>query len=203
MPIPRIEGFSFRVTWVLIRELSQKIGLNGAMSVKYRTKSASRALLAALPIALVGASASAEMAASEKHVDPMRFFEGKTEGTSTIKVIMRKPYQSRTSGSGEISDGVLSLVQRVNEDGKAPYDRHWRMRQVGPGRFTGTMTEAIGPVTVQEVAGRYRFHFKMKGNLSIEQWLTPLPGGRSARSKVNIRKFGMKVGSSEGTIRKL
>jgi hypothetical protein len=43
----------------------------------------------------------------------------------------------------------------------------------------------------------------MKGNLAIEQWLTPMPGGRVARSKVSIRKFGMRVGSSDGTIRKL
>lgn len=173
------------------------------MPVKYRTKAVSRALLAALPFALVGASASAEMAIPDKHSDPMRFFEGKTESLSTIKVIMRKPFESRTYGTGEISDGVLSLVQRVNEEGKAPYERRWRMRQVGPGRFTGTMNEATGPVTVQEVAGRYRFRFKMKGNLAIEQWLMPLPGGRAARSKVSIRKFGMKVGTSEGTIRKL
>jgi hypothetical protein len=98
---------------------------------------------------------------------------------------------------------MLNLVQRVHEDGRPPFDRRWRMKQVGPGRFTGTMSEATGPVIVEEVGGSYRFRFKMKGNLSIEQWLTPLPGGRSAHSKISIRKFGVTVGRSDGSIRKL
>ena len=174
------------------------------MSGEYRTILASRVLLAALPMALLGASASAGIAESEPANDPMRFFEGRTESLSTIKVMMRKPFRSRTLGRGEIGpDGVLSLIQRVHEDGKTPYDRRWRMRQVGPDRYAGSMSEAVGPVMAEEVGGRYRFRFKMKGNLSIEQWLTPLPGGKVARSKVSIRKLGMTVGRSEGTIRKL
>ena len=164
-------------------------------------KTAGRLLIASLPIALLGASASA--GSPDSQTDPMRFFEGRTEGVSTIKVMTRKPYRSRTTGRGQISDGVLHLVQRVNEEGKAPFDRHWRMRQVAPGRYSGTLCEAGGPVTAEEVNGRYRFRFKMKGNVAIEQWLTPQPGGRSAVSKVTIRKFGMTVGRSEGTIRRL
>ncbi|HET9398323.1 MAG TPA: DUF3833 family protein [Sphingomicrobium sp.] len=167
-----------------------------------RTKFASRLLIALAPIAMIGASASAESSA-DSLTDPMQFFEGRTESVSTIKVISRKPYRSKTIGRGEISSGVLHLVQRVHEDGKSPYDRNWRMRQVSPGRFAGTMSEAKGPVMAEEFGGRFRFRFKMKGNVSIEQWLTPLPGGKSAMSRVTIRKFGMTVGRSDGTIRKL
>jgi hypothetical protein len=163
----------------------------------------SRLLLAALPIAALGASASASTAAANDETDPMRFFEGRTESVSTIKLIMRKPFSSRSLGRGEIDGGVLNLVQRVEEDGKSPFNRRWRMRQVGPGRFAGTMTEAVGPVTVEEVGERYRFTFKMKGNVAVEQWLIPLPGGKVAQSKVTIRKLGMTVGRSDGTIRKL
>lgn len=123
---------------------------------------------------------------------------------STVKLVAKKPYRSRTLGRGEIrSDGSLHLVQRVQDEGRRAYDRHWRMRRVGDGQFAGTMSEAKGPVTVQEVSGRYRFRFKMKGNISIEQWLTPLPDGKSARSHITIRKLGLKVGNSDGTIRKL
>jgi hypothetical protein len=162
-----------------------------------------RLTLASLPIALLGASASAVVSENRQSTDPMRFFEGRTESVSTVKLIMRKPYESRSLGRGEIDSGVLELVQRVQDEGKAPYNRQWRMRQVSPGRFSGTMTEAAGPVVADEIGGRYRFRFRMKGNLSIEQWLTPLPGGREAQSKISIRKFGMIVGRSEGTIRKL
>ena len=162
-----------------------------------------RLLFAAVPLGLLGASASAVSSSPDPQTDPMRFFEGKTESISTIKLIMRKAYRSRTTGNGEIDEGMLKLVQRVHEEGKAPYDRRWRMRQVAPGRFAGSMSEAAGPVTVEQVGQRYRFRFKMKGNVSIEQWLTPLPGGTSARSRLSIRKLGLTVGKSEGVIRKL
>lgn len=162
----------------------------------------SRLMLLSAPILLVGASASAGSSNSDVATDPMRFFEGRTESVSTVKLIMKKPYQSKTIGEGEIKDGVLHLVQKVYEEGKPPSERRWRMRQVGPGRFTGTMSEARGPVTADEVNGRYRFRIKLKGNVSVEQWLIPNPGGKSAQSKLTIRKFGMVVGRSEGTIRK-
>jgi hypothetical protein len=173
------------------------------MPGNYRMKFANRLLFAGLPIALVGASASAVTSSPDPASDPMRFFDGKTESLSTIKLIMRKPYRSRTIGTGEIDSGVLNLIQHVEEEGKAPYDRRWKMRQVGPGRFSGTMSEAIGPVLVQQVGQRYRFRFKLKGNVSVEQWLIPTPSGNSAQSKLSIRKYGMIVGRSEGTIRKL
>jgi len=175
------------------------------MSGQTQAAFASRLALAALPLALIGASGSASAEADRvaQLTDPMRFFEGRTEGVSTVKIVMKKSYHSRTLGRGEIEGGVLNLVQRVKDDDKSPFDRRWKMRQVAPGRFTGAMSEAIGPVTVDEVGGRYRFRFRMKGNLAIEQWLTPLPGGHEAVSKISVRKFGMIVGRSDGTIRKL
>ena len=35
------------------------------------------------------------------------------------------------------------------------------------------------------------------------QWLTPMPDGRSARSVVTVRKYGVRVGGSDAVIRKL
>lgn len=172
------------------------------MSNSYSTLLRSRLLIALAPAALIGASASAG-AAEAQLTDPMRFFEGRTESVSTVKLIMKKAYASRSIGNGEIDGGVLNLVQKVREDDKPVFDRRWKMRQVGPGKFTGTMSDAVGPVTVDEIGGKYRFRFKAKGNVSVEQWLLPLPGGKSAQSKASMRKFGMIVGRSEGTIRKL
>ena len=76
------------------------------------------------------------------------------------------------------------------------------MRKVGPGRFAGTMSQAKGPVTVDEVDGRFRFRFRMKGGVSVEQWLIPVSHD-AARSRLTIRKLGFTVGRSEGTIRRL
>jgi hypothetical protein len=135
--------------------------------------------------------------------DPLRFFDGRTESVSTVKVIFRKPYRTRALGTGHIENGRLELVQRVERDGHPTKIRRWSIHQAGPGHYTGTMTEAVGPVDIQEVDGRYRFRFKMNGHLSVEQWLTPQPGWRSAANNVTIRRLGITVGSSEGTIRKI
>ena len=150
-------------------------------------------------LALLPASADAE-----RTRQPLHFFEGRTEMLSLVKVAMTKPYRSRTLGTGRIlSDGSLALVQQVYDQGKSPRQRRWKVSQVAPGRYLGTMTEAVGPVIVDEIGGRYRFKFRMKGNLAIEQWVTPLPGGNSARTSLSVRKLGMRVASSVGTIRRL
>ena len=143
-------------------------------------------------------------ARAERMQNPLRFFEGRTVSLGTMKVVMKKPVRVRSIGRGEIKpDGSLELVQRVEKEGERAHDRRWHIRQVGPGRFVGSMSEAKGPVVIEEVRGAYRFRFKMPGNLSAEQWLTPLPGGASAISKLIVRKLGVAVARSEGTVRKL
>ena len=142
--------------------------------------------------------------ASAELADPLRFFEGRTESIGMVKLVTKKPFRSRAMGKGEIRpDGTLDLVQRVEDQGELPRERRWRMRPIGRGQYKGTMSEAKGPVTVEEIGDRYRFRFRMEGSVSVEQWLTPMPDGRSARSVVIIRKYGIKVGSSNGVIRKL
>lgn len=156
------------------------------------------------PIALVVSLALASGANAEKIQDPLRFFEGATESVSTVKIMLKKPYRTRAVGKGRINpDGALDLVQRIEGEGKAPKVRRWIIRQTAPGHYAGTMNEAVGPVSIDEVGGRYRFRFRMKGNLAVEQWLTPEAGGRAARNELTVKKFGIRVGTSEGTIRKI
>lgn len=158
-----------------------------------------RLCFAILPLALLAAPADAA-----RLTDPLRFWEGRTETVSTIKVVLKKAFRSRSLGRGEIkSDGSLELVQRVEDEGKPPRERRWLIRKAGPNRYVGTMNEAAGPVVIEEVGDRFRFRFKMKGNLSVEQWITPSPGGKTGRNKLTIKKMGMTVAHSEGTIRKL
>jgi hypothetical protein len=154
--------------------------------------------------ALVVTFAFAPSQASANLDDPITFFAGRTESTGTVKIATKKPFRSRAIGKGVIKpDGTLELVQRVEDEGEQPRERRWRMRRTTPGHYAGTMSDARGPVTVEEVGGRFRFRFRMDGNVSVEQWLTPLPDGRSARSVVVIRKYGIRVGGSDGMIRKL
>jgi hypothetical protein len=91
----------------------------------------------------------------------------------------------------------------VEDQGQLAKERRWKMRRVSPGHYSGTMSEAKGPVIVDEVDGKYRFRFRMDGSVAIEQWVTPAPDGRSATSKLTIRKYGVIVGHSDSVIRKL
>lgn len=157
-----------------------------------------RALLLSASIVAVPAHATAGA------TDPLRFFEGVTETIGTTKVLMHKPVQTLSIGRGQIErDGSLLLVQRVQDEGQRAYVRRWEIRRVAPGRYSGTMSQAIGPVTIEQVGDRYRFTFKMNGNLWVEQWLTPLPGGVSATSNMTVRKFGLTVASSTAMVRKV
>ena len=136
--------------------------------------------------------------------NPLSFFEGKTEFVGTMKMVMKKPMRVRSVGRGKISsDGALTLVQQVFDEGQAPRERVWKIRQVGPNKYAGSMSEAKGPVTIEQVEGRYRFRFKLPGNMSVEQWLIPNADGRSGVSKLTVKKYGMKVASSVSVVRKL
>ena len=162
------------------------------------------ALATTAAVALTAVAPAERARAAARITDPLSFFAGATESVSTVKVVMKRPFKSRSMGRGKIlPDRSLDLVQRVEDEGKPARERRWKIRQTGPGRFVGTMSEAVGPVTVEETDNGYRFRFKMKDNLSVEQLLTPVGSGISARSKIIVRKFGMAVARSEGTIRKL
>ena len=156
-------------------------------------------LAAAAPLLLAAATPVARAPA-----DPLRFFAGRTETEGTVKIIFKKPYRSRCLGQGRIEpDGSLTLVQRVEDEGKPPRERRWRVREAGEGHWVAAMSEASGPVAIDRIGERYRFRFRMKGNLSAEQWLTPLPGATAAKTVTRVRKYGMTVATTEGTVRKL
>ncbi|MBA3510512.1 hypothetical protein [Sphingomonas sp.] len=134
----------------------------------------------------------------------MQFFEGRTVGSGTVRILLGKPFRTRSVGQGRFQpDGSMLFVQQVEEQGKPPRERRWSVRKIGPRRYSGAMSEALGPVAIDEIRGRFRFRFRMKGKLSAEQWLIPLPGGTTARNTLTIRKLGVKVGSGEGMLRKI
>lgn len=176
------------------------------MGVRNRVSQTSASQMFSLTKCLVTASlvvAAAPTVAADT-ADPLRFFEGRTESTGTVKVMFRKPARTHSIGTGRIEhDGSLTLVQQVDDEGKPPHERRWRIRQVGPGRFTGTMSDASGPVLIEKVGARYRFRFKLKGNLSVEQWIAPRADGMSADNSTTVHKLGMRVVTGNGIIRKI
>ena len=158
---------------------------------------------ASAPVTLLCAVSLAS-ATSAASIDPLQFFVGGTQAVGTLNVLMHKSVRTRSIGRGELRpDGSLYLSQRVEDEGRTPYIRQWNIHQVGAGRYVGTMSEATGPVAIDQVGNRYRFKFKMKGDMSVEQWLTPLPGGQSASSDTTVRKFGFAVATSAAVISRI
>jgi hypothetical protein len=157
-------------------------------------------LLAATVLALAAPAAAAPASSAS----PLAFFEGRTVSEGITKVMMKRPHKSRSHGVGRIApDGTLLLVQQVEENGEPRKERNWRIRQVAPDRFTGTMSEAVGPINVAKVGERFHFRFRLKNGLAVEQWLTPLADGVTARSTLIVRKLGISVATGESLFRRL
>ena len=166
-----------------------------------------RALLLTAPL-LLAASAPAPPpqapSGATEAFDAIRFFAGRTEGQGVLKVALRSPATIRVQSRGQVeSDGTLSVRQTVSEANKPPRTREWRIRELSPGRYAGTLSDASGPVVGEAVGNRLHLRFRMKGGLDAEQWLTLAPGGRSAQNVMRVRKFGLTVASLDETIRKL
>ena len=155
-------------------------------------------------VSLAGLACYAAPAHAEPTDNPLQFFEGRTVSEGTIKVALKKPFRSHSTGRGRIErDGTLVLIQQVREGGSPVRERRWVIRRTGPNRFSGTMSDATGPITIEQAGENFHFRFRMKGGLSADQWVTPLPGGKSARSRMVVRKLGLTVANSLGTIHKL
>lgn len=154
-----------------------------------------------LAIFLVATGAPAQ-APEPPRFDAIRFFTGATEGVGRFKVVFRSAKGVRVEGRGRAEDGVLVLDQRIAREGVAPTIRQWRIREVAPGRYTGTLTDARGPITGESVGGRLRLYYTSTGGYAVEQWLTLAPDGRSAQNRLTAKKLGVTVATLDETIRK-
>jgi hypothetical protein len=156
-----------------------------------------------LALAILAMATGPGLAAPAAAFPVLRFFEGRTEGTGRLKVLLRSAETVGVASFGRVAeDGTLLLAQTVSEGGKAPRTREWRIRETAPGRYSGSLTDAIGPVTGETVGDRLRLRYRMKGDLRVEQWLTLAPGGRAASNRLVVRKFGLTVATLDETIRK-
>jgi Protein of unknown function (DUF3833) len=135
--------------------------------------------------------------------NPVDFFRGHTRGEGTLKVIFQSAKQMKVDSFGRVEkDGSLLLEQTIHEPGKPPRSRAWRLRQTGPNRFEGTLTEAAGPVRVDVAADSVRIRYKAKNHLDFDQTLTP-DGARQVRNQMRVKRFGLIVARFSEIIRKL
>lgn len=101
--------------------------------------------------------------------------------------------QTEVHGSDQIEDGALVLDQVVNEGSKPAKQRTWHIREDSSGRYSGTLTDASGPIADEVEGNRLHLGFAMKGGLATDQWLTLAADGRSAHNIMVVKKFGLRV----------
>ena len=140
------------------------------------------------------ALASSASAQAPRPFDPVAFFTGATQGRGELRELLGKPKRTSTQSVGRVDkDGSLVLDQKVAVEGDPLRQRRWRLKQVAPGKFSGTLSDAKGPVEAEVRGQTVRIRYVMKGNIKVEQELTAQPGGRAVINRGTFRKFGMKV----------
>jgi len=156
-------------------------------------------LVAAAAMALAGAATAPAPA-----LDMTAFFSGRTHTENVLKIVFKRPARLVVDSVGGRGDrGDFVLLDTVREEGKPVRERKWIMRPVGPNRFTGSLTDATGPVDVT-VSGRQAvIRYTMKGGLKVVQQMELQADGRTLSNHVVVRKFGLKFASVDGTVRKL
>ena len=151
------------------------------------------------------AAAMVLLAAAPVHAafNPVDFFRGKTHGEGMLKIIFQSPKKMSVDSEGvSEKDGSLVLKQVIHEPGKPPRIRYWRMRQTGPDRFEGTLTDAAGPVRVDVDGDRVRIRYEAQNHLNFDQWLTPA-GPREVKNAMKVKRFGITVAHYDEVIRKV
>lgn len=145
------------------------------------------------------------LAAAPAHAafNPVEFFRGRTHGEGMLKIIFQSAKKMSVDSEGsQEKDGSLLLKQVIHEPGKPARVRYWRMRQTGPNRFDGTLTDAAGPVRVDVDGDRLRIRYEAKNHLDFDQWLTPT-GPREVKNAMRVKRFGFTVARYDEVIRKL
>jgi len=138
--------------------------------------------------------------------DPFTFFLGPSDGTGTLAKAFSQDTPIRVESRGRIvletsreaawatpPQRVLVLDQVVYEGDKLPRTRQWRLVEIAPGRYEGTLTDAIGPVIGRSEGNLLVLEYAIKGSFRVRQELTLSPDGRRAANILTVSKLGARV----------
>lgn len=149
------------------------------------------------------AASAASPRGSGAAFDPIAFFIGRTHGEGELNKLIGKPVKVSVDSVGRRQGDTLSLVQTIHEGDKPARARRWTMKQIAAGRYTGTLTDAVGPVQVIVTGSRASIRYRTEDGLQVEQQLTLQRDGKPLLNRMRVRKFGLQVATLEETIRKL
>jgi hypothetical protein len=150
-------------------------------------------------------AAAPSAASAPSRLDMTVFFTGKSHADNVIKIAFHGPHRLIVdSVGGRNKEGEFVLIDTVREEGKPVRTRTWVMHPVGDNRFSGVLSDAIGPVDISVSGSAATISYVMKeGHLKVVQQIALLPDGKSLSNHVIAKKFGISFAHVDGTIRKL
>ncbi len=152
-----------------------------------------------LCISVVSVSAQAKDGSSE--FTPHNGFFGHSEGNGTLKRFLgkRRPFHVESHGY-DLLDGTFRLDQTVTFQGKPSQQRTWILKTISQNNFTGTLSDAPGPVTGLTKGSRLQLKYRVKGPLIMHQTLELMPDGKTIDNVGKVTFLGSTVGHLHETI---
>lgn len=162
-----------------------------------------RALLFVFIVAACGCTRNGALpAAHGAAFDPIAFFSGHTRGEGNLNKLFNKPVHVSVDSIGRLDNGALILDQTIREADKAPSTRRWTIKRLERSRYTGTLTDAVGPVTAEVVGPRAYIRYTMRHGLKVEQQLAQQSDGTTVLNRLVVYKFGTRVAALTETIKR-
>lgn len=167
-----------------------------APTVKFFVAAASAFVLLALPVA--------HPAPAQPLVfTPQTGLTGASHGDGSLQLFMGRPraFHVRSRGT-TLRDGTFVLDQTIRFESQPLQSRSWRIRDVSPLHYGGTLSDAPGAVSGYTVGPRLLLEYRVKGPLVMHQVLELMPDGKTIDNVGRITLFGMSVGTLHETIRR-
>lgn len=135
--------------------------------------------------------------------DPVHFFSGHTRGDATLNLITgAKRHVSVDSHGLPDGHGGLRLDQTIREEGKPARSRRWLLKPASTDHWTGTLSDADGPVAVERTPADVIITYRMTNGAHVEQHLRMPPGG-VVENRMAVSRFGIELASLDERIRKV
>lgn len=126
---------------------------------------------------------------------PERFFDGHATSWGVIETASGAPAKRiHVESFGKAaSDGSFRLDQIIDEAGRKR-TRFWILRAVDAHRYTGTLSDAAGPVTGEAYGNLFHLRYKLKQPaIMMEQWLYLQEDGRTLFNVGRVSLFGFTI----------
>ena len=128
---------------------------------------------------------------------PESFFAGATRSSGVLENFAGAPTaRFHVEGSGQVlPDGGFRLEQTITFDQEPPRTRTWLLRRLDEHRYTGSLTDARGPVTAEAFGDLFHLSYPMQTPFAgwMEQWLYLQPDGRTVVNEASVRVLGVVV----------